>query len=402
MIKIKLILLLIAITALCGCQGCHPDLKWGTLANPGFRQHRIKSTLFFSGQARDGSNPYGCNPTNNMPLYTVHPVDERHLNWSTDPVNRQLVIDEMVQAGINVVSMSSWDVSSGQCDGYWFLYAPMQTSPASHDELFEAVGNSLLIMPFIESHTYWNFRDEFPRTEDGQVAPGAVNQIVDLIERYLHNPEHPEWAERWARVYDREGEPRYAVVIIHVASKRLEPDKHPHFAHGFDTLAEEVFRETGTLVGFFIDVLPPVTSSEFRASPEETGPFLYKRTSILGIQCFIPEIGLGGSNDDERIERKRDFSRRWAETEIPFIMDISPGYNAYIVFPNSPYYGFTNIWVNELTDMVNDFADGLVYNSWNGYTEGMAAVPTHEHGDVFYEWLQSFDLGIGPPYYPIQ
>jgi hypothetical protein len=33
--------------------------------------------------------------------------------------------------------------------------------------------------------------------------------------------------------------------------------------------------------------------------------------------------------------------------------------------------------------MVADFGeDGLVYNSWNGYTEAMAPVPTGEFGDV--------------------
>jgi hypothetical protein len=28
---------------------------------------------------------------------------------------------------------------------------------------------------------------------------------------------------------------------------------------------------------------------------------------------------------------------------------------------------------------------------WNGYTEGMAAVLTREHGDLFYCWLRSLD-----------
>jgi len=39
--------------------------------------------------------------------------------------------------------------------------------------------------------------------------------------------------------------------------------------------------------------------------------------------------------------------------------------------------------------MVIDYGqDGLVFNSWNGYTEGMAAVPTAEYSDRFYNWLQ--------------
>jgi hypothetical protein len=71
-------------------------------------------------------------------------------------------------------------------------------------------------------------------------------------------------------------------------------------------------------------------------------------------------------------------------------MDVSPGYNASIVFPRSIRYGFTSSWQDQLTAMVEELGQGgLVFNSWNGYTEGMAAVPTTEYGDRFYRWLQS-------------
>ncbi len=40
--------------------------------------------------------------------------------------------------------------------------------------------------------------------------------------------------------------------------------------------------------------------------------------------------------------------------------------------------------------MVVDYGeDGLVFNSWNGYTEGMAAVTTLEFSDQYYLWLQA-------------
>ena len=34
--------------------------QWGRLANAGFQNQRIRTTLFFAGQARDGSVRYGC------------------------------------------------------------------------------------------------------------------------------------------------------------------------------------------------------------------------------------------------------------------------------------------------------------------------------------------------------
>ena len=43
-----------------------------------------------------------------------------------------------------------------------------------------------------------------------------------------------------------------------------------------------------------------------------------------------------------------------------------------------------------LTQMVRDFGDdGLMFNAWNGYTEGMTAVPVQEYGSVFYAWLST-------------
>src|SRR5689334_12649971 len=87
---------------LTGCAQPHtaPPNRWGRLANPGFENERIKTTLFFAGQARDGSAPYDCEPRPNMNLYTVHPRDKRHLNWSKSRANRAATVDEMIAAGI--------------------------------------------------------------------------------------------------------------------------------------------------------------------------------------------------------------------------------------------------------------------------------------------------------------
>lgn len=80
---------------------------WGRLANAGFKNERIKASLFFAGQARDGTSRYGCSAGANLGLYTVHPTDPRHLNWSENAGNRIYVMDQMLSAGLNVVSMST-------------------------------------------------------------------------------------------------------------------------------------------------------------------------------------------------------------------------------------------------------------------------------------------------------
>ena len=414
---------------LCFC-GSYPAVgqTWGRLANPGFTNHRIKATLFFAGQARDGSMKYQpycglLNDETNRSLYP--PLDSPHLKWSESEANRDLALSQMVQAGINVINMSSWGERFPAPDPntpppcLWDG-APMQTSPQSHDELFIAAKNKpLLIVPYLESRgggTPWAFRDEFPTALDGRIAPGTISQIVNLVQRYLKDPIHPEWAQKWARVYDQNGEERYAVAIIHAASDRLAfPNPNDPFgddiafAEGFDLIADVVYQQTGgaqnggVKVGFFIDALPPGTHAPgfFRPSPEETGPFLRTTRSLLGIECFVPEVFFGSSDTTAVIGWKRAFSQRWFQTGIPFLMDVSPGYDGRRVpqfGTNSTHYGLTTEWLAQLAQMTEDYGRaGMVFNAWNGYSEALVAVPgvtyrlpdgtTQPYGDLFYDWL---------------
>ena len=374
--------------------GYGDDALWGRLAVAGHEGERIKTTLFFTGQARDGGQYYRCDADPNLSLYTVHPTDLEHLLWSTGRYFRDVALEAMAKAGINVVAMSSWGEADLPCHIGWSQIAPMQSSPESHDELFAAAADhGLWIMPFIESRNDWSFREEFPTTAGGRVAPGTTSQIVDLIDRYLRNPSHPEWAERWARVYDRNGEPRYAVVLIHAASDQLGPNADAAFAEGFDRLADAIEASTGIRIGFFLDPLPRDSHApgRFKPSPSRTGHHLRESDSLLGIQSFLPEIWMTGSpSEARRIVWKRTYTRQWAATGVPFLMDVSPGYDAHIVFPGSVVYGFTPQWQEALTSMVRERGDdGLVYNSWNGYTEAMAAVPTREHGTTYSDWLRA-------------
>ena len=369
--------------------------SWGRLANPGVANDRIKATLFFAGQARDGSAPYGCAPAAWLDYYTVHPLDKRHQEWTSDPASRLSVLKQMASAGLNAIFMSSWGEDFLPCSTGWVPYAPMQTAPQAHDELFAAAANTrLLIVPFIESRGDWTMRAEFPTATDGSSAPGTVSQIVNLIARYLMNPSHPEWNSRWARVYDRTGEPRFAVTLIHAASDRLSATEHAAFAAGFDAVADEVFLQTGIRVGFFLDALPPDTFAPgvFRPTPEETGPYLGVAASILGIAGFIPEIWTGASDTDVLVSWKRDYGQRWRHAGIPFLADVSPGYDAHLIFGSSaaPPYGHTPRWRSELAAFVADLGgDGTIFNSWNGYMEAMVAVPSVEYGTTDHVWLQS-------------
>jgi hypothetical protein len=203
------------------------------------------------------------------------------------------------------------------------------------------------------------------------------------------NPANAQWPSKWARVYDQDGQERYLVSIIHVASNK-EAITDQDFAAGFDRVADEVFENTGVHVGFALDILPPASYApgNFKATPSSTGSLLAQQASVCAIQCFLPEIWTGMSNESALNSWKKNYLLSWKNTGIPLIHDLTPGYDAHIVFPSSPVYGNTLSWRDLQSQAVNDFGSiSLTFNAWNGYTEGMAGVPTVQYGDAAYLWI---------------
>lgn len=366
---------------------------WGRLANSGYENETVKSVFFFTGNWRNGVQFYDYNPSDNTGFYTMHPSDARHLGWSESASNREFAIDEMISRGFNVINMSYWGVPGTD---NWAWWAPMQTSTESHDELFDAaIGKDILIVPYIESFAATDnspefiFRNDFPGTSNNP-APQFITILEDLIDRYILNPENEQWPGKWARVYDQEGTERYLFSIIHVASD--QPGiTHQQFAEGFDRVANAVYDDTGIRIGFALDCLPPDATyapGVLKPIPETTGNYMADQLSVLAIQCFIPEIWLGIDDIDSLLNWKESFTSRWISTGIPVILDVSSGYDANILFPTSPVYGNNSAWRTGQSQIISNInPDGLSFNSWNGYTEGLVAVSTLEYGDSTYTWI---------------
>lgn len=387
----------------------------GTLANPGYEGQPMKSVYFFAGQWRfpgpafyDGVIPgVPVAPASNDCLYTIFPSDGRnHLGWSERPEKREHAVDLMLAAGVNVVTMSYWGPPNTD---RWAFWAPMQTATGAHDQLFEtAVGRPILITPSIESSIAtvglqrtgchddlgpigqspgFDFLDVFPGTPDDP-APALVEQIVDLVSRYILSTAHPEWREKWTQLYDRDGNPRYAISLIHVGSN--QPDVTDEtFARGFTWVADRVYRETGVRVGFMLDALPAEHGARFKPTPAYTGPWLAAQSAVLAIQPFNPDVFSGrcrvGDDCDavlgspqllELVDWKRRFVSSWVSTGIPVMLDVSPGFDAREVFEGSPRYGNNAPWRNGQSDLLSLGVRGLTANTWNGYTEGYAVVPS--------------------------
>jgi hypothetical protein len=411
----------------------------GTLANPGFEGQPMKSMFFFPGQWRgvvgeafyagpDPSAPPLAPATNAFCNYTAVPVDGwMNLGWSDNigGEKREHAVDLMLAAGVNVVNMSYWGPPNVD---RWAFWAPMHSAPRANEELFDqAVGKPVLIAPYIEDGAStqdnekraapddpveqtgchfekgpkgqspaYRFVDTFPGTA-ADPAPRLVEQIVDLIDRFLLRPKNKEWPAKWAQMYDRDGKPRYVVSLIHVASNQ-ENVSDETFAKGFGWVADRIYALRGVRVGFTLDALPPDHNAVFKPSPKKTGPFLAKQRSVLAIQPFIPEVFRGfatglcrdaASGCDARdglspqlgqlLQWKRDFISGWVGTGIPVILDVSSGYDAHLVFAadNPPRYGNNVSWRLGQEEMLNALGvRGITGNAWNGYTEALAFVPS--------------------------
>ena len=376
------------------------DNIWGRLANEGYENQPVKSAYFFAGNWKNGVRFYEFDAVPNTFLYTIHPSDPTYLGWSESEANREFAVNSLILAGFNVINMSYWGPEGTDNWAYW---APMQTSSLSHDELFDiAADKNILIAPYIESYAAtdssdgFSFMDDFPGTSINP-APGLVAHIEYLIDRYLINPENEAWPEKWAQIFDQDGKKRYVISIIHVASNQEEMTDQI-FAEGFDNVAEKVYDDTGILVGFTIDALPRSESNApglFKPSATATGPWLFTQSSILAVSCFIPEIWTGKSDEDYLLQWKMTFSAGWINTGIPFIQDVSPGYDAHIVFPGSVIYGNNNEWREGQSMIIDELnSESITFNTWNGFTEGFAGMPTDEYGDTTYYWICGLLGGI--------
>lgn len=396
-----------------------PD--WGLLASAPFDHQQIKSVYFFAGNWRcchelPPVQFYEYPATPNEILYTVHPSDAWQLGWSERPEYRSQVLDMMMEAGANVVTMSYWGQPGTDRWAYW---APMYASTLAHDQLFTAaIDKNIFIMPAIESSDAtigcgghspaYHFASDFPGSKSDP-APQLVTQIEDLIQRYLKTPTNPAWPSKWVQMYDRAGHKRYAINILHVASNRLGADEHERFARGFDQIAHKIFQDTGILVGFTLDLLPAkhavnigncgtntMVWDTFTPSPEKTGPYLRQQVSFLAVQAFIPEIWVNQSSEADLIAYKSNYLQGWLSQRVPVLLDVSPGYDAHRVFPGSKRYGQNEEWRTALSALHTAPIKGITFNTWNGYTEGYAAMSTLEYGDAVFQWLQKLFKSNSP------
>ena len=394
-----------------------PSPLWGLLANPGYEGRAMKIVYFFAGDWRAGNTQWYEYPADpNEGLYTLHPSDARHLGWSENQTNRDFALDAIAQAGLNVLKLSYWGKRGTD---RWAFWAPMNCSTYAHDQVFDtALNHNLFITPTIESGGATNFNpatgkpfqsgvapnihignspayifaDDFPGTVDNP-APALIDQILDLVDRYLLHPANPQWPSRWTQLFNRNGEKCYAIGIIQASSNQAGVNDSS-FAVGLDQVADKIRSLRQINIGFVLDPLP---GPKYSLTPTAATSLAATR-SFLAIEPFISEIAMGTDDLRSLIPLKQQFVNAWLTAGVPFILDVSPGYDAHIVFPKADYsyWRIPNdvIWHNGQTQMIATMAGtnairGITFNTWNGFTEGYAAMATLEYGAQSYSWLQT-------------
>lgn len=384
--------------------------KRGLLASPQFEGKPVKGVYFFPGES--GGNAW---------MYTAHPLDPRDGQWNSRPETRAWVIDRMIRAHVNTIVMSYWSNMP--------QWSPMALDATSLPGVLEAVrGRPLVIMPAIEgghdaAHPeipQWEFGREFPaHPETGKAAPGLVERVGQLVSLFKGR------MEAWAQLYDREGQPRYAIHLLHVCSHVIDrnPGSRPDetFARAFDTVAEEVYKRFKVRVGFTLDAIGRMYYSPY---PQRAGVALERTASVLAVQGFASEVFSGlvkngppctqewqkcqpHDNNRDNLDHLTGWKRAavgdWVATDVPVILDVSSGFDGRIVWKSlgTGFWGdnldYTeDRWRNAMSLLRGPGIKGITFNTWNGYTEGYAAVPTREHGATVYNWLK--DLLEPPPW----
>lgn len=106
------------------------------------------------------------------------------------------------------------------------------------------------------------------------------------------------------------------------------------------------------------------------------------------MQAFIPEIVSGDSDDAGHYNLKFAFWDAWLKTGVLVFFDVSPGYDAHIVFSGSDSYGNNRGWRERLESKRQEQFRNMVYNTRNGDTEGYAAMPTLKLHSADWKWIR--------------
>ena len=394
---------------------CNPLAgTWGLLASPGYENKPSKGVYFFPGDPKASG------------LFTsVSNKQWRDYAWNdSSPLGfaaRNQIIAEIAAVGANVIF--------AQYNGaYSDKHFVNNTEAAFMGVFFSSrLVNGPLVIPSLEASfqcggdcpsdaqpVFDPVRDIAPPTTTG------VSWITHLVNLIVANGVQ----DKWAQLYDRFGVPRYAIQISEAASKSLPPNdpKAPEdvqrggdrkYVEALEEIQRQVEKNTGITIGF---VLTPVEDSKhysiIQSNPDRIAD-LTDCHSCLAIMPYFSELPRvhqecedhapagfrgfidcnEGGNIGNLARLKKDRTKLWVNSGTPYYLDLDSGYDAHIVFNDRRPAGQRSVravwgetgylydaWRNAQSELKGHQGDGnrapsgVIYNSWNGYTEVAVAV----------------------------
>lgn len=430
------------------------------LANPEFAGQKLRGVYYFPGDgvaAPCDASPAAVR--NYATQYSVFPKDFEELRTDTDAAAGAFSFASVAGTGANVVALSFWGrADMGAADASRFSPMRVTSSPVFDPGIdsfsraaMQARNAGMLYFPAIESGTdstseRCNYSQGYEFGCDLRTGARELRRRIDSLVLYAMIG---GYVDRWATM-SRNGEtPRHVIQLIH--ANPAEPWTGAAYTRILDAVAADIdARYAGFPIGFVLDL--PANDPNV-PSPQAVGTSFTRSSSILGIMPYASEVfgpaleQRSASLDDavcdrtgcyrqgcqrgstsceqsttdcrldtvvapvnntnkfaEASDEKRDRMAAWRATGLPVILDATNGMDGRFVWApqGSQYYGdnFGGIddrWRNEMS-VLNTFAsDGVILQTWNGFTEGWAIAPSYEYGTTAYLWGKgSFPKTQGP------
>ena len=96
----------------------------------------------------------------------------------------------------------------------------------------------------------------------------------------------------WARLYDRNGDWRYAIQLLHVCSD-VPGTTDIQFAKAFEDVAAQVQATYHIPIGFMLDIIGDGDRYSYVAAPSRAGSLLEQQPSVLAVNGFASEVFSG-------------------------------------------------------------------------------------------------------------
>ncbi len=420
---------------------------WGLLASPSYENTPIKGVYFFPGDLKPDAL-----------ITSKSDQPERDNNWNDQsPVGlafRNQILTQIGSLGTNVI----FAVYSGSYTDIHFT----NTTEASFLAVFftSQLTKGPLVVPSLEDsfqckgHCSAGKQPDYNGPRDiGAPTRTAEDYIVHLVNAIVANG----LQGKWAQIYDRSGIPRFAIQIPQATSESFLPGEDTQYFSALEGLQQKVWHRThGIKIGF---ILTPVEDSKHYSIIQSNSngidhvADLSVCPSCLAVLPYFSELprvhtecedkvpnpffrgfvdcnSLEGNAIGNLARLKKDRTKLWVNSGTPYYLDLDAGYDGHVVFNDRPPAGQRSVrtiwgetaylydaWRNAQSELKGHQGDGnrapagVVYNSWNGYTEASLALDsTHLAWDFKHRVpvCQSTDpcvqIGteeLGLPYQPV-